>query len=100
MLNMNPNAAFVTHPNGPYYAMSGQVPVPTNYWLTTLLLFMFLVVAAYFLYRIATCVEKISDSASNVIDRVGDAAEPAVGGIKSFISALCNASEIATSVFS
>ena len=100
---MNTAATFATpmvhHPIGPLYTTTTNGGLATSTlptWVVPLLVFLFIIVAAYFLYRIAMCVERISDSASKVIDSVSDVAEPTVGGFKSLLSALCDVGSIAS----
>lgn len=58
-------------------------------WLRTVILFIFLLIYAFFLYKIAKHVEMIGESASKIMDRISEAMEPSIVG--SVISALISA---------
>lgn len=64
-----------------------------------MLVFLFLLIVSYFMYRIAVCVEKISGSATRLIDNVGDVAQPTVNGFKSLLSTFCGIATAAESAF-
>lgn len=57
-----------------------------NPWLVNGMLLLFLILYAYLLYNIAKHIERISDSASKMMDKVSEAAEPSILG--SVISAI------------
>lgn len=73
----------------------GVVIVSTT-WGVAALVFSFLVIGAYLLYRIAMCVERITDHVANVMDGLSGVAEPTANGINSLLSTLGGAGAIAS----
>lgn len=68
----------------------------TTLWVVPLLVFLFILVAAYFLHRISTSVERISVCMSKLIDGVNDVTEPTFTRLKYFLSTLYDTGAIAS----
>lgn len=72
------------------YAMGSQRATSSaDSWIRTALLFVFLLIYAYFLYTITTHIRRISESAADMMDRISEVAEPSILG--SIISAIIHA---------